>query len=79
MTPPRLAQNNAYRFVQAYVPFFRYFFLVKPYPTKGEKEWLAKKAGMGFRQVHVWVRLNILTAPLYSDESSRSFKTTAIG
>lgn len=40
---------------QYYVPFLEHYFAENPLPTHADKEFLATKCGMTFRQIHVWV------------------------
>lgn len=38
------------------MPLLEHYFAENPLPTHADKNFLAKKCGMTFRQIHVWVR-----------------------
>ncbi|KAH7907999.1 A mating type protein [Hygrophoropsis aurantiaca] len=41
-------------FNQEYVPLLEHYFEENPFPTRADKDFLAKKSGMEYRQIHVW-------------------------
>lgn len=47
--------------LQEYVPLLEHFFDENPFPTHADKEFLAKKSNMQYRQIHVWVS-NVLNS-----------------
>lgn len=44
-----------------YVPLLEYFFEENPFPSRADKVFLAKKSGMTYKQIHVWVRWSEIT------------------
>nr|WDY60851.1 HD MAT HD2 protein [Suillus brevipes] len=42
------------KFNHEYVPLLEYFFAENPFPTHADKNFLAKKSAMTYRQIHVW-------------------------
>ncbi|KAH7930419.1 hypothetical protein BV22DRAFT_1191249 [Leucogyrophana mollusca] len=46
--------KSAPPFNQEYVPLLEHYFNENPFPTRADKDFLAKKSGMEYRQIHVW-------------------------
>jgi hypothetical protein len=42
--------------LQDYTPVLEHFFQDNAYPSCSDKIMLAKKTGMEYRQIHIWVR-----------------------
>ncbi|KIK76812.1 hypothetical protein PAXRUDRAFT_835224 [Paxillus rubicundulus Ve08.2h10] len=51
---PTTRRSNA-TFNHDYVPLLEHFFDENPFPSHADKVFLAKKSGMAYRQIHVWV------------------------
>ncbi|KAH7930420.1 hypothetical protein BV22DRAFT_1000695 [Leucogyrophana mollusca] len=53
-TPVTRSQKPPTPFNQEYVPLLEHYFDENPFPTRADKDFLAKKSGMEYRQIHVW-------------------------
>ncbi|KZT30834.1 hypothetical protein NEOLEDRAFT_1053882 [Neolentinus lepideus HHB14362 ss-1] len=50
-------QTRRLVFNQEYIPVLEYMFAHNRFPSQADKTFLAKKSGMSYKQIHVWVRI----------------------